>query len=105
MERMIRQPCKSVAPLYAELHVACAAAGQGGGRQSGRGDGRRGRGGQARGAGGRGAGVSAGRAPASSGPPGFNPYASPDLGAIKGGKRSGTAPRSGNRNMTFGSGS
>jgi hypothetical protein len=35
-------------------------------------------------------------------PPAFNPYALPDVAAIKGGKRSGVAPRSGNRNMTFG---
>ena len=32
----------------------------------------------------------------------FNPYQIPDAGRIKGGTRSKTAPRSGNRNMTFG---
>ena len=34
--------------------------------------------------------------------PVYNPYAIPDAGRIKGGKRSTVAPRSGNRNMTFG---
>lgn len=32
----------------------------------------------------------------------FNPYQIPDAGRIKGGKRSAVAPRSGNKNMTFG---
>lgn len=32
----------------------------------------------------------------------FNPYQIPDAGMIKGGKRSAVAPRSGNKNMTFG---
>ncbi len=78
----------------------CAVQGHGG-RHSGRGiGGRLGRGGRGRGGGGRGADMSAaGRAVAAGA---FNPYAAPDVGAIKGGKRSGTAPRSGNRNMTFG---
>ena len=31
----------------------------------------------------------------------FNPYAELDLSAVKGGKRSGTKPRSGNRSYTY----
>ena len=31
----------------------------------------------------------------------FNPYGELDLGRIKGGKRSGVAPRSGNRSFSF----